>query len=80
MDCDFVETEFYYHHLRSKGESPNEDIDLSWLVYPELSDLDAKEQVGNTTKATNNIIQFNFNNIVLDSTVSGSPVQKGIEE
>uniref|UniRef100_A0A803NBZ0 Uncharacterized protein n=1 Tax=Chenopodium quinoa TaxID=63459 RepID=A0A803NBZ0_CHEQI len=55
MDCDFVETEYFYHHLRSQGESSGDD--LSWLTYPEIG-IDPKEQVDTTAETTDNIIQF----------------------
>ncbi|KAH6773406.1 hypothetical protein C2S51_011810 [Perilla frutescens var. frutescens] len=37
MNCDFLETEFFYHHhLRCQGESPKLDP-LSWLLSPSSS-------------------------------------------
>ena len=84
MDCDFVEIEFYYHHLQSQGESPSED--LSWLVHPELSTLDPKEQVGDTTEATDNTLPPDHpempvlpNTMPTNPTMSESPVQNDIE-
>uniref|UniRef100_A0A803ND66 Reverse transcriptase Ty1/copia-type domain-containing protein n=1 Tax=Chenopodium quinoa TaxID=63459 RepID=A0A803ND66_CHEQI len=55
MDCDLVETKYFYHHLRSQGESSGDD--LSWLTYPEIG-TDPKEQVDTTAETTDNIIQF----------------------
>uniref|UniRef100_A0A803LUX7 Uncharacterized protein n=1 Tax=Chenopodium quinoa TaxID=63459 RepID=A0A803LUX7_CHEQI len=57
MDYDFVETQYYYHHLRSQGESSVED--LSWLTYPEVDVPDQIEQVDKATGTTDNVVQSN---------------------
>ena len=49
MDCEFVETEYFYNHLRYQGARPIDD--LSWLTSPFLTNSeDPPEQVGNTTE------------------------------
>uniref|UniRef100_A0A803LY61 Retroviral polymerase SH3-like domain-containing protein n=1 Tax=Chenopodium quinoa TaxID=63459 RepID=A0A803LY61_CHEQI len=75
MDCDFVETEYYYHHLRSQGEGLVED--LSWLTYPELVDPDPKEQVGKATEITDNILQSILQGALPDdsNTLTENPIR-----
>ena len=48
MDCDFIETEFYYNHLRCQGEKESDDF--RWVTSPRMSDPDPKQQVGNATE------------------------------
>uniref|UniRef100_A0A803N0D9 Retroviral polymerase SH3-like domain-containing protein n=1 Tax=Chenopodium quinoa TaxID=63459 RepID=A0A803N0D9_CHEQI len=62
MDCDFVETEYFYHHLRSQGESLVDD--LSWLTYPELDDPNPTEQVDKATETTDNTLHSSQPNIL----------------
>ena len=55
MDCEFIEKEFYCHHLRCKGEK--QDDDLRWLTSPWFSNLDLTEQVGNATEPPHQAVQ-----------------------
>lgn len=49
MDCEFVETEYFYNHLRCQGESPVDN--LSWLTSPLMTNSDdPPEQVGTTNE------------------------------
>ena len=48
MDCDFIETKFYYSHLRCQGEKESDD--LRWLTSLWMSYLDPKVLVGNATE------------------------------
>uniref|UniRef100_A0A803MV56 Copia protein n=1 Tax=Chenopodium quinoa TaxID=63459 RepID=A0A803MV56_CHEQI len=58
MDCDFVEHEYFYHHLRSQGESV--DDDLSWLTYSRVGTNPTEQEniTDVTAETTENIIQF----------------------
>ena len=49
MDCEFVETEYFYNHLQCQGESPIDD--LSWLTSTLMTNSDdPPEQVGTPTE------------------------------
>ena len=72
MDCEFIEHEFYYYHLRRQGENYHDDDSLSWLVSPWLPNLDPKEQVDNTTESPDNATESPHQDIL--STPPPPPV------
>ncbi|KAH6776912.1 hypothetical protein C2S51_008224 [Perilla frutescens var. frutescens] len=52
MNCDFLEGEYFYHHLRSQGESVGTSDSISWLTIDPLPNAEP-ESGPNLTKEVN---------------------------
>ncbi|XP_057529771.1 uncharacterized protein LOC130808310 [Amaranthus tricolor] len=83
MDYEFIETEYYYPHLRRQGEKYHDDDDLSWLISLWLPNLDPKDQVDNATESPHQDVlstplplpilsDHQVSHTVLDNVVSAS--------
>lgn len=73
MDCEFLETNFYYNHLWCQGKK--RDDGLRWLASPWVLELDQKGQVGGATKLTFPVVQSIPQLILSDHQVSTLDVE-----
>ncbi|KAH6766312.1 hypothetical protein C2S52_017295 [Perilla frutescens var. hirtella] len=60
MNCDFLENEYFFHHLTSQGESMGTSDSLSWLTMPDsvpIPETGPTDEVNNTAEISSDTVQ-----------------------
>ncbi|KAH6756426.1 Calcium-dependent lipid-binding family protein [Perilla frutescens var. hirtella] len=74
MNCDFLESEYFFHHLSSQGERETSDS-LSWLTAPvphiePISDPSSTDEVNSTAEISSDTVQSTYFGVHVPETSS----------